>query len=101
LIDEPILKDTHILKLDILGYDRTTPLKQNLIPRFVRAGNKIEELGQKISSRRRQDNKMGIEKRREFGFGSSSLAFNWIEQKALTRDSQSLELERRDKAKSF
>jgi hypothetical protein len=29
-----------------------------------------------------QDNKMGIEKMREFGF-ESSLAFIWIEQKAL------------------
>jgi hypothetical protein len=44
---------------------------------------------------------MGIKKRREFRFGCSSLAFNWIEQKVLTRDSQSLVIERRDKAKSF
>jgi hypothetical protein len=44
---------------------------------------------------------MGIEKRREFRFGCSSLAFDWIEQKALKRDSQSLVIERRDKAKGF
>jgi hypothetical protein len=43
----------------------------------------------------------GYRERREFGFGSSSLAFNWIKQKALTRDSQSLVIKRRDKAKGF
>jgi hypothetical protein len=40
LIDEHIARDSHILKLNILGCDRTTPLKQNLVPRFARAGDK-------------------------------------------------------------
>jgi hypothetical protein len=42
LIDEHIVKDSHILKLNILGCDRTTPLKQNLVPRFARVGGKDE-----------------------------------------------------------
>jgi hypothetical protein len=63
LIDEHIVKDSHILKLNILGCDRTTPLKQNLVPRFAWASDKDESQGKKISSRRRQDNKVGIEKR--------------------------------------
>ena len=37
---EHILKDTHNPKLNILECDRTTPLKQNLVPRFARAGDK-------------------------------------------------------------
>jgi hypothetical protein len=41
-MDEHIVKDIHILKLNILGCDRTTPLKQNLVPRFARAGDKEE-----------------------------------------------------------
>jgi hypothetical protein len=42
LIDEHIVKDIDILKLNILGFDRTTPLKQNLVARFARAGDKDE-----------------------------------------------------------
>jgi hypothetical protein len=100
LIDEHIARDSHILKLNILGCDRTTPLKQNLVPRFARAGGKDESYGKKISSRRRPDNEMGIEKMREFRLGSS-LAFSWIEQKALTRDSQGLVIGRGDRTQSF
>ena len=37
---EHILKVTHNPKLNILECDRTTPLKQNLVPRFARAGDK-------------------------------------------------------------
>jgi hypothetical protein len=63
LIDEHILKDTHILKLNILGCDKTTPLNrilsrdsQGLVTkRRVRA--KIFHQGGD------KDNKMGIEKR--------------------------------------
>jgi len=33
---EHILKDTHNPKLNILECDRTTPLKQNLVPRFAK-----------------------------------------------------------------
>jgi hypothetical protein len=89
LIDKHIVKDIHILKFNILGCDRTTALKQNLVPRFARASGKDESCGNKISSRWRQDNKVGVEKRENLGFGSS-LVFSWIEQKALTRDSQGL-----------
>ena len=39
-MDELILKDTHNPKLNILECDRTTPLKQNLVPRFASAGDK-------------------------------------------------------------
>ena len=63
---EHILKDTHNPKLNILECDRTTPLKQNLVPRFARAGNKEERSGEEIPSRIRQEKATIMEKRREF-----------------------------------
>jgi hypothetical protein len=45
-MDEHIPKDIHILKLNILGCDRTTPLKQNqglVTKRRVRAKRFIKE----------------------------------------------------------
>ena len=33
---EHIIKDTHNPKLNILECDRTTPLQQNLVPRFAK-----------------------------------------------------------------
>ena len=98
---EHILKDTHNPKLNILECDRTTPLKQNLVPRFASAGDKKKRQGKGTSSNRDQDNRMGVKKQGGFGFGSSSHAFHWIEQRALMRASQSLVIERRDKANSF
>ena len=92
---EHILKDTHNPKLNILECDRTTPLKQNLVPRFARAGDKKKIQGKGTSSKRDQDNRMGVKKQGGFGFGSSSHAFSWIEQRVLMRASQSLVIEKK------
>ena len=60
-----ILKDIHILKSNILRCDKTTPLKQNLVPRFARAGNKEDRQDKQISSRKHQDNIVGVKRKRE------------------------------------
>ena len=45
------------------------PLKQNLVPRFARAGNEEERSGEEIPSRIRQEKATIMEKRRKFLLG--------------------------------
>ena len=86
-MDKLILKDIHILKLNILGCDRTIPLNRISSRDSQRLVAKRRDRAKGLHQGDKHDIKAGAGEKREFGFVSSSLAFDLIEQKALTRGS--------------